>query len=73
MKVKLLKDVVNKDRNGNDVGVQVVRRKGKPTIAYVAGAIIECSDATAAKYIERGLAEEYKEPSKEEEGKQEAE
>ena len=57
MKVRLLKDVINKDRHGNDAGLQVVRRPNRPTVAYTAGVIIDCSEATGAKFIERGLAE----------------
>jgi hypothetical protein len=51
MNVKLLKNVIE---NG---GVKVSRHHGRE-IPYVAGAIVEMSDTSAAKYIEKGLAEE---------------
>lgn len=60
MLVKLLKNV----EEGN--GVKLAKRKGRPSVAFVKDAIIEVSDATGAKYIERGLAEKYVESAKEE-------
>ena len=56
MRVKLIKNVIE---NG---GVKVSRRRQQPDGTYaredvfVAGAEIEMSDASAAKYIEQGLA-----------------
>jgi hypothetical protein len=58
MKVKLLKNVIE---NG---GVKVARRRQQADgsylveVPFVAGTVIEMSDASAAKYIADGLAEE---------------
>jgi hypothetical protein len=54
MKVKLLKDV----ERGNKV--KIVARRGRKPIACYAGTVIEVSEATAAKWIAAGVAEEFK-------------
>ena len=58
MRVKLLQNVIE---NG---GVKISRRK-RGDVVYAKDAVVEMSDASAKKYIERGLAEQLTE----EEGK----
>lgn len=50
MLVKLLKHI----EEGN--GIKLVKRRGRADVAFVQGAVIEVSDATGQKYIERGDA-----------------
>lgn len=59
MKVRLLKDIVEDGR------LKASIRPGRPTIPYIAGAVIECSDATSSKWIATGIAESIKEEEKE--------
>lgn len=62
MRVKLLKDVFEKDRFGAET-LKVNRAHGRrKTAAFVEGAVIEMSNATAKKYIDNGLAVEYTDP-----------
>lgn len=53
---------------GKRVTVSVPVRVGAEPILWATGAVIEASDTTAQKYIERGWAEEYI-PEKSEENK----
>lgn len=63
MKVILTQDVVEKDRNDREVGIKVVRREGRKTVAFTEGAVVEMSEESGKKYIERGWAKEYEEHS----------
>lgn len=89
MKVKLLRDVVEKDKDGNVVGLKVTRRRNRnwapPKIIrdpkgqtvtveeskeqefnhvpFTMGAVIEMSDESGKKYVEAGIAKEFKEPA----------
>lgn len=62
MQVQLLKNVVEKDREGKEF----IRDAGKPGTSrhkpMIAGAVIDMSEASAAKYIERGIAKPYEAP-----------
>lgn len=53
MRIKLLTNII--DGAGN---LKAVLRPGRKAVPFVEGAVIEVSEATGAKYIERGLAEE---------------
>jgi hypothetical protein len=64
MRIELTQDVWETDRNGNRTGLKVTVRRGQ-AVPFVAGAVIECSDATGAKFIERGLAVACKPDSEE--------
>jgi hypothetical protein len=55
MKVKLTKDIFEHDYQGKNVGLKVSMHRGK-AVPFVEGAIIDCSEATGAKFIERGQA-----------------
>lgn len=59
MKVKLKKTIVE----GGNIKGSV--REGRDAVAFVEGAIIDMSDASGKKYIEKGLAEPYVEPEPE--------
>ncbi len=62
MNVRLLKAVFEADRFGNQT-LKVTQRQNRGTlIAWTPGVEIEMSDASAAKYIERGVAEKVEEP-----------
>lgn len=58
MRVKLLQDV---GRTGGAVSVTV--RRGRLPIFWEKGAVMEMSDASAAKYIKQGVAERYDGPA----------
>ena len=51
-----MEPAVAKDADGNEQTVYI--RKPRETV-FVKGAIIEMSDASGQKYIDRGLAEKY--------------
>lgn len=57
MWVRLLKDVIE-----NGV-VKTARREGRRNVEFAEGAVVHMSDASARKYIERGLAEETDGPA----------
>lgn len=57
MRVKLLQDI---QRGGK---VKVVAKRGRTPIALYAGAVVEASDTTAAKWIKDGQAEAIQEPA----------
>ena len=61
MKVKLLQNIFEKDRFGNE-SLKVSVRKGRNMVnAFTAGNIIEMSETSAKKYIAKGLAVRYDE------------
>lgn len=58
MKIKLLTNIFEKDRHGNDAALKVTIRKNRSVvIPWVTGTVVEMSDESAAKFIERGQAE----------------
>lgn len=67
MLVRLLKQVEEADRYGN-MRLRVNVRRGRP-VPYVKDAVIDMSEASAHKYIEKGLAEAYVEPPADAEAK----
>lgn len=62
MKVRLLEDIWEHDRNGGRAGLKVSVHRGR-AVAFTKGAVIECSDATGQKFIDRKQAEEVNRPS----------
>lgn len=67
MKVKLLNEIregvkINSLGAVTDAGeLKVSVRANGKRVEFIAGAVIEMSDASAAKYIEAGVAEAYAE------------
>lgn len=61
MRVKLLRDI---DNGGK---VKVRARRGRPPVALFEGTVIEMSDTSAKKYIDKGWAEPVEEETKDEE------
>ena len=62
MKVRLLKAVFEADRFGNQSLKVTQRVRRGQLIAWTPGVEIEMSEASAAKYIEKGDAEKVEEP-----------
>jgi hypothetical protein len=61
VQIKLLTDVLEADRFGAKT-LKTTMRAGKSTIAWVAGTVIEVSEATGEKFISRGQAEKFSAP-----------
>lgn len=76
-KVKLLRDVhegaalkqsparqarVREQRHANGSVTLAQERLGSAAVNWIAGTVVEMSEASARKYVERGLAEPYTEP-----------